>query len=145
MRKSKTHFEQIPVEEAKKNAEEEVSKQKQSGTEGVIVDRSCQDNRSPTGVTRNRIRKRFRLEERVNDLKYPDWQIPFRDALLEFDKNKLKERLTEVEMAIFNRQQALSRSSDSREERQAIEDALATLRVLKRDSLGFPDWEKSGT
>jgi hypothetical protein len=38
MRKSKTHFEQIPVEEAKKNAEEEVSKQKQSGTEGVIVD-----------------------------------------------------------------------------------------------------------
>jgi hypothetical protein len=85
------------------------------------------------------------LEEKVNDLKYPDWQIPFRDALLEFDKNKLKERLTEVEMAIFNRQQALSRSSDSREERQAIEDALATLRVLKRDSLGFPDWEKSGT
>jgi hypothetical protein len=38
MRKSKTHFEQIPVEEAKKIAEEEVSKQKQSGPEGVIVD-----------------------------------------------------------------------------------------------------------
>jgi len=27
-------------------------------------------------------------------------------------------------------------------ERQAIEDALASLRVLKRDNLGFPDWEK---
>jgi hypothetical protein len=24
----------------------------------------------------------------------------------------------------------------------AIEDALAALRVLKRDGLGFPDWEK---
>jgi hypothetical protein len=81
----------------------------------------------------------------MNDLKYPDWQIPFRDALLELDKNKLKERLTQVETAIFNRRQALSRSADSRDERQAIEDALATLRILKRESLGFPDWEKSGT
>jgi len=26
--------------------------------------------------------------------------------------------------------------------RQAIEDALASLRVFKRDNLGFPDWEK---
>ncbi len=35
MRKPKTHFEQIPVEEVKKIAEkkEEVSEQKQSGTE----------------------------------------------------------------------------------------------------------------
>ncbi len=80
--------------------------------------------------------------QKVNDLKYPGWQIPFRDALLEFDKDKLKQKLTEVETAIFNRQQALSGSADSRDERQAIEDALATLRILKRDSLGFPDWEK---
>jgi len=27
-------------------------------------------------------------------------------------------------------------------ERQTIEDAFASLRVLKRDNLGFPDWEK---
>ncbi len=35
MRKTKTHFEQIPIEEVKKIVEEkeEVSKQKQSGTE----------------------------------------------------------------------------------------------------------------
>ncbi len=82
------------------------------------------------------------FEQKVNDLKYPDWQIPFRDALLEFDKDKLKQRLTDVETAIFNRQQALSGSANSRDERQAIEDALATLRILKRDSLGFPDWAK---
>jgi hypothetical protein len=25
---------------------------------------------------------------------------------------------------------------------RSIEDALASLRVLKRDNLGFPDWEK---
>lgn len=82
------------------------------------------------------------FEQKVNDLKYPDWQTPLRDALLEFDKDKLKQRLTDVETAIYNRQQALSTSADSRDERQAIEDALVTLRVLKRDSLGFPDWEK---
>jgi hypothetical protein len=47
-----------------------------------------------------------------------------------------------AETAIFNRLQVLSGSNNSRAERQAIEDALASLRVLKRDSLGFPDWEK---
>ncbi len=82
------------------------------------------------------------FEQKVNGLKYPDWQIPLRDALLEFDKDKLKKRLTDAETAIFNRQQALSGKADSRDERQAIEDALATLRVIKRDSLGFPDRAK---
>ncbi len=82
------------------------------------------------------------FEQDVNGLKYPEWQTPLRDALLEFDKDKLKQRLPDIETAIFNRQQVLSRSADSRDERQAIEDALATLRILKRDSLGFPDWEK---
>jgi hypothetical protein len=35
-----------------------------------------------------------------------------------------------------------SQSPDHYAERQAIGDALASLRVLKRDSLGLPDWEK---
>jgi hypothetical protein len=43
--------------------------------------------------------------------------------------------------AIFNRLQAISQGSNHTAERQAIEDALASLRVLKRDNLGFPDWE----
>jgi hypothetical protein len=44
--------------------------------------------------------------------------------------------------AIFQRLQQISQSSDDQAERQAIEDAMAGLRILKRDSLGFPDWGK---
>jgi hypothetical protein len=61
---------------------------------------------------------------------------------LELDTEKLRERVAAAETAIFNRLQAISRSSDAQAERQAIEDALAGLRVLERDNLGFPDWEK---
>ena len=51
-------------------------------------------------------------------------------------------RVTAAETAIFNRIQAMSHTSDGHAERWAIEDALAGLRALKRDNLGFPDWEK---
>jgi hypothetical protein len=72
---------------------------------------------------------------------YPEWQADYQAALLELDPAKLLQRLTEAETAIFKRLQIISQSSDSQIERQAIEDALASLRVLKRE-LGFPDWEK---
>jgi len=73
---------------------------------------------------------------------YPEWRNEYRAALLELDREKLAERVMAAETAIFKRLQAISQSSDNLAERQAIEDALASLRVLKRDSLGFPDWEK---
>ncbi len=73
---------------------------------------------------------------------YPDWQNEYLAALVELDGEKLLERVKAAETAIFNRLQALSQSADSQAERQAIDDALASLRVLKRDNLGFPDWEK---
>ena len=73
---------------------------------------------------------------------YPDWQQDFQAALLELDPQKLSERIANAETAIFKRQQAISQSPNHVAERQAIEDALASLRVLKRDNLGFPDWEK---
>ena len=74
---------------------------------------------------------------------YPDWQNEFRAALIELDREKLLERVQVAETAIFNRLQALSQSPDSHAERQAIDDALASLRFLKREKLGFPDWEKA--
>jgi chemotaxis response regulator CheB len=40
------------------------------------------------------------------------------------------------------RLQAMSQSTESQAERQAIENALASLRTLKREKLDFPDWEK---
>jgi hypothetical protein len=73
---------------------------------------------------------------------YPEWQTDYQSALLELDPEKLPKRLEAAETAIFNRLQTISKSSDSEAERHAIEDAVASLRVLKRETLGFPDWEK---
>ena len=77
-----------------------------------------------------------------SNILYPEWQLEYQAALLELDPKQLIERVKAAETAIFNRLQLLSGSNNSHAERQAIEDALASLRVLKRDTLGFPDWEK---
>ena len=69
---------------------------------------------------------------------YPEWQNQYRAALVELDRKKLLERVTAAETAIFNRIQALLRDPDHAAERQAIQDALANLRVLRRDNLGSP-------
>ena len=73
---------------------------------------------------------------------YPEWQAEYQAALLELDPKRLFERVTAAETAIFNRLQAMSHTSDGYAEQQAIEDALANLGVLKKDNLGFPDWER---
>jgi hypothetical protein len=73
---------------------------------------------------------------------YPAWQNEYRAAIVELDRKMLPERIAAAEAAIFKRLQHLSQGSDGFAERQAIEDALHGLRVVKRDKLGFPDWEK---
>jgi hypothetical protein len=73
---------------------------------------------------------------------YPEWQQEYQAALLELDPAKLPQRVEAAETAIFKRLQTMSHGSDSKAERQAIEDALANLRVIKQEKLAFPDWEK---
>ena len=73
---------------------------------------------------------------------YPEWQNEYKTALLELDRQKLSERVTAAEAAIYKRLQAISESADHLAERRAIEDALAAIRVLVREKLNFPDWEK---
>ena len=75
-------------------------------------------------------------EQTVDNLRYPDWQKPYHDALVELDREKLKCRVVAAEAAIFSRLQTMSSSSDSSGEMQAIEDALASLCYLKKESLG---------
>ena len=104
MERSRTHFEQIPVEVVKK-----------------IVG----------------------LEDKER-LKYPEWQQPLQEALVEFDPDKLKHRVADTETAIYKRLQAISQDSDHAAERQAIDNALASLRFLKRGSLRYPDWAEKG-
>jgi hypothetical protein len=70
---------------------------------------------------------------------YPEWQNEYQAAFVELDLKRLPERVAAAESAIFNRIQVISQSSDHQAERQTIDDALAALRILKRDELGFPE------
>jgi hypothetical protein len=81
------------------------------------------------------------LRRSPTPLHYPEWQRPYQTALLELDPKSLAERIAETETAIFKRLQQLSESQDGQAERQAIEDAISALKILKRDSLNFPDWD----
>ena len=72
---------------------------------------------------------------------YPKWQNEYQVALLELDRKKLLGRATAAETAIFNRIQAIS--PEHAAERQAIEDAIASLRVLKTEKLNYPDWKST--
>ena len=76
----------------------------------------------------------------MEDLKYPEWQKPLQEAILEFDIVRLPERIAEAEAAIFVRQLALANSPDGHSERDAIRDGLRILSALKKDKLKFPDW-----
>ena len=68
---------------------------------------------------------------------YPEWQKEFQAAILELNREKLADRVVMAERAISKRLQGLSQSSDRAGERQAIEDALSSLRLLKRTELGI--------
>jgi hypothetical protein len=73
----------------------------------------------------------------MEDFQYPEWQKPFQDALVELDGSKLPERIAVAEAAILSRLQAMSGTGEHSSERRAIEDALSSLRVLRRESLRF--------
>lgn len=75
----------------------------------------------------------------MEKLEGPEWQQLYRDALVEVDIDVLQERLAVAEAAILLRLQAMSPTPDSVSERYAIEDALANLRILRRESLGLDD------
>ena len=67
-------------------------------------------------------------------------QAEFQEAVLELNREKLFEKIQKFETAIFVRLQELASDSDHHSERQAIQDAVSTIRVLKKDKLSHPDW-----
>ena len=79
----------------------------------------------------------------MSEMEYPEWQKAFREALLEVNPQNIPARIFAAEMAILVRMTALQTSSDGHREREAIEDALSGLRVLQREKLAYPAWEKS--
>ena len=75
----------------------------------------------------------LRREETVLDqLKYPQWQQLRREAILEFDFDRLPAKVQRAEKAIHDRLYELTVETHDFHERQALKDALATLEILKR-------------
>ena len=80
----------------------------------------------------------------MGELRYPEWQQTYHDALLELNPQKLVQRVNEAEKAILSRLQEMRIGSDSRMEAQAIEDALSGLRVLKNETAKFKRSQNAG-
>ncbi len=78
----------------------------------------------------------------MSELRYPEWQKPFQDAISETDKQKLQAKVLLAEWRIYQRLQAISTNGDHFEERSAITDAVDELLALKFDRLNYPDWNR---
>jgi hypothetical protein len=70
------------------------------------------------------------------NLRYPQWQGEYQAVLLELDNQKLLERIAAAETAILVRVQAFAKWPMARRERQAIDDSLRCLRILKNNVWG---------
>ena len=68
---------------------------------------------------------------------YPQWQNEYQAALVELDPEKLSERVAAAETSIYKRLQKISQTSDHQAKRQAIEEAVAGLRILQEGQSGF--------
>lgn len=78
---------------------------------------------------------------RNQDTRNREWRAVLDDLKHETDPEKLSEKLQQVEGLILDRLRELYRKDDGGQEHEALKDALATLRIIKRDKLGFPDWQ----
>jgi len=63
------------------------------------------------------------------------WEESYKSAMLETDRSKLWERIEAAQTSIDRRLQEINAGHDSKEERLAIRDAQAGLRVLRREIL----------
>ena len=69
-----------------------------------------------------------------------DWQQKFEAVLLEADEQKLPQLVADAEAAIFLRFQSLDNCPDGHVERNALRDAIRTLRAIQTGKLHYPDW-----
>jgi hypothetical protein len=76
------------------------------------------------------------------NVKYPHWHFEFEAAITEGDPQTLRQRVDLAEAALFLRSQALADSPEGLEERQAIAEAISTLRAIQKDKLHYPPWNK---
>ncbi len=76
------------------------------------------------------------------ELKFPQWQAPFQELIIEFTLHRLPDKLQKAEALVLERVQQLNHGNDHRDERIALQDALSILRIMKREGLGSFDENK---
>jgi hypothetical protein len=69
-----------------------------------------------------------------SELVYPEWQAEFQAAIVELNPHALTIRIAAAEHAIEKRLHEIAHDSGHNLERMAMVDALAALRVLKRET-----------
>jgi endo-1,4-beta-mannosidase len=69
---------------------------------------------------------------------FPSWQVRYFAAVSERSQEYLSERVTDAETAILVRLEKLWRTCGRDLERQAINEALDALYMIKRNKLNFP-------
>ena len=70
-------------------------------------------------------------------LRFPVWQSAYQAMLVETDNDKLFKLVEVAEAAVLTRRAALRGNPNHHSERRALEEALANLRVVKKDRLKF--------
>jgi len=63
--------------------------------------------------------------------KCTEWKGLYRAAILETNKNVIRQRLTQAEEAVLARGREVFYSASDHEEKEALEDALYALRALR--------------
>ena len=74
-------------------------------------------------------------------LKYPQWQKPLAEAILESNPQHLREKVQRAEEAIVRRIEELAFDPRNGRESQALVDGLELLRIVKKERLGIPRTE----
>jgi hypothetical protein len=67
----------------------------------------------------------------MSELRFPQWQRPLQELILERDQSRLTRKIDDVERLISLRFLRLQKEKDCLDERQALSDALSLLRILK--------------
>ena len=67
-----------------------------------------------------------------SELKYPQRQVAYREAILEVDHNRFVVKIQKAETIVRERLKMLEERTNGQEERQALSDAISTLTILKR-------------
>jgi hypothetical protein len=75
------------------------------------------------------------------ELKFPHWQAPLQDLILEFDSGKSQEKIRAVEAPLFARLQQLDQGTNNHDEKIALQDDLSIVRIMKCDRLDSPQSE----